>query len=172
MGVGDLMAKMSVEGLEEYSLRLSKMGDTSEEMTKKAVWQGAEVVADAIKNGLKGIPIQEGKNGLPPIGTENEKLHGITRRQKADLTDSFGLAPMKEDRGYIQTKAGFDGYGSVKTKKYPKGVPNAVLMRSIESGTSFREKKPVIRTAVNKSRKQAEEEMQKSIDESCKKIFG
>lgn len=85
--------------------------------------------------------------------------------------NSFGLAPIKNDDGYIQTKAGVDGYGSVKTEIYPKGVPNVMLMRSIESGTSFREKKPIFRKATNRARKRAQQQMEKEIDDQLKRMF-
>lgn len=166
-----IMAKITVEGLEEYANRIASLYKDTESIARKAVYAGADVVADAIKEGLKNIPVEEGKNGLPPMGTVENKLNGISRRQKADLIDSFGLAPMENKGDYIQTKAGFDGYGSIKTKKYPKGTPNTVLMRSIESGSSFREKHPVVKPAVNGSRKAAVDAMGKSIDESCKEIM-
>ena len=165
------MAKIDFKGIDEYAKRLSILFKDSEEIVKKAVYQGADVVADAIKEELKTIPIQEGENGLAPIGTPENPLYGITRKQKGDLIDYFGLAPMEEDNGYIQTKAGFDGYGSTKTKAYPKGLPNALLMRSIESGPSFRKKRPVIRRAVTKSRKQAEKVMDETINKELEKIF-
>lgn len=165
------MAKIDFKGIDEYADRLSILFKDSEEMIKKAVYAGAALVADEIKQGLQEIPIEEGPDGLPPVGTADNPLKGVSRRQKADLIQGFGLAPMEEDNGYINTKAGFDGYGSVKTKKYPKGVPNAMLMRSIESGTSFRKKHPVIRKACTRARKKAEEAMKQAVEEELKKIF-
>lgn len=165
------MAKIDFKGIDTYAKMLARLESGSEEIVKRAVYEGAAVVADAIKEGLKSIPIQEGKNGLPPIGTPENPLHGITRKQKGDLLDSFGLAPMENKNGYIQTKAGVDGYGSTKTKAYPQGLPNVVLLRSIESGTSFRKKTPVIRRAVTKSRKQAEKVMDETINKELEKIF-
>lgn len=165
------MAKISVKGLDEYDERLSILFKDSQDVTRKAVYSGAEIVADAIKDGLKSLPLQEGENGLPPYVGGGEKLTGVSRKQKQDLIDAFGLAPMEDADGYIQTKAGVDGYGSVRTKKYPKGLPNALLMRSIESGSSFRKKNPVFRKAVNQSRKKAVEKMGETIDEEIKKVM-
>lgn len=165
------MAKIDFKGIDEYADRLSILFKDSEEMIKKAVYAGAALVADEIKQGLQEIPIEEGPDGLPPVGTADSPLKGVSRRQKADLIQGFGLAPMEEDNGYINTKAGFDGYGSVKTKKYPKGVPNAMLMRSIESGTSFRKKQPIIRQACTRIKKKAKESMGQAIKEELKKIF-
>lgn len=165
------MAKIDFKGIDEYAKVLATLGNDSEEVIKSAVYKGAAPVADEIKTGLKGLPIEEGENGLPPVGTPEHKLTGVSRRQKADLLDSFGLAPIENDNGYIQTKAGVDGYGSIKTKKYPKGTPNVALMRSIESGTSFREKHPIFRQATNRARKRAEKAMADEIDNQLKQRF-
>ena len=165
------MAKIDFKGINEYSKRLEALFKDTEKVVREAVHEGAAVVADEIKAGLKGLPIEEGENGLPPVGTSEHKISGVSRKQKGDLIDSFGLAPIENDNGYIQTKAGVDGYGSIQTAKYPNGVPNAMLMRSIESGTTFRNKQPVFRRAVNRSRKRCEKKMRETIDEKIKEIM-
>lgn len=165
------MAKIEFKGIDDYAKALANLQNESEEIIKRGVYDGAAVVADAIKSGLNSIPIQEGKNGLPPIGTSDNPLTGISRTQKGDLLDGFGLAPIENHNGYIQTKAGFDGYGSTKTKAYPEGLPNSVLMRSLESGTSFRKKNPVVRKATNGARKAAETKMGETVEKEIKKIM-
>lgn len=165
------MAKIDFKGLDEYSKKLEILFKDTEKVVREAVYEGAAVVADEIKAGLKGLPIEEGENGLPPVGTAEHKISGVSRKQKSDLIDSFGLAPIENDGGYIQTKAGVDGYGSIPTKKYPNGVPNAMLMRSVESGTTFRNKNPVFRKAVNRSRKQCEKKMAETIDQKIEEIM-
>lgn len=165
------MAKIDFKGIDEYAKVLETLGSDSEEVVKNAVYKGAALVADEIKSALKGLPVEEGENGLPPMGSPEHKISGVSRRQKADLIDSFGLAPIENDNGYIQTKAGVDGHGSIPTKKYPRGVPNVMLMRSIESGTSFREKHPVFRQATNRARKRAEKAMADKIDDQLKQRF-
>ena len=165
------MANIDFKGIDDYSKALGELFNDSEKIIEKAVYQGAGIVADEIKRELNNLPIEEGENGLPPYVNNGEKLKGVSRRQKADLINSFGLAPIENDNGYIQTKAGVDGYGSVKTKKYPNGLPNALLMRSVESGTSFREKHPVFRKATNQSRKRCEAKMSEVIEDEMKNIF-
>ena len=44
-------------------------------------------------------------------------------------------------------------------------------MRSVESGTSFRKKTPVIRSAVNKSRKAAVEARDNKMEEACTELM-
>ena len=165
------MAKIDFKGIDEYSKVLAALGNESEEIVKSAVYKGAALVADEIKQGINSLPIEEGENGLPPMGSPDHKLSGVSRKQKGDLLDAFGLAPIQNDNGYIQTKAGVDGYGSIPTKKYPRGVPNVMLMRSIESGNSFRNKNPIFRKATNRARKRAEQAMSNEIDEQLKKRF-
>lgn len=162
------MAKIEFAQIDEYAQRLGILWKSQRKIIESAVYQGADVVADEIKKGLLEIPIQEGENGLPPVAHKGEMLTGVSRRQKGDLIDGFGLAPMESNGDYVNTKAGFDGYGSVKTKEYPKGTPNAMLIRSIESGTSFRKKNPVVRPAVNRARKRAIKAMQEELDKQIK----
>lgn len=159
------MAKIDFKGIDDYAKALGTLWKESENIVKKAVYEGADVVANEIKQGLRSIPVDE------RVGTEENPATGVGRRQKADLIDGFGLSPMENKDGYINTKAGFDGYGSIKTKKYPKGQPLAMLMRSVESGTSFRKKTPVIRKAVTRARKTAEAKMAETVETEIKKIM-
>lgn len=156
------MAKVEFKEFDEYQKKLEELFKDTESLIKDAVYDGGKVVADEIKAGLKAIPIDN------RTGTPENPLDGVTRQQKADLINGFGLAPMENKGGYINTKAGMDGYGSIPTKKYPNGLPNAMLMRSLESGTSFRKKHPVFRKAVNKARKRAVKAMEEKIDKAIK----
>lgn len=164
------MAYFQVKGADEYAEKISKLSKNTDKIIKRAVYDGGGVVADAVKQGLNDLPIQEGKNGIPPYARKGEVLTGVSSRQKKDLMESMGLAPIQEFKlGYINTKLGFDGYGSIPTRKYPKGVPNQMLMRSIESGTSFRKKNAVVRKSVNGARKKAVKTMGETIDEELRK---
>ena len=157
------MAKMQVEGLEEYAELIQSISKDAEKIIKKSVYVGAGVIGDAIKNEIKKLPTDN------TYGTEKDKAIVVTRLQKADLIDGFGISPIKDDGDYINAKVGWSGYGRIKTKRYPKGVPNQMLARSVNSGTSFRQKNPFVTRAVNKNRKAAQNEMAKVIDEEIKK---
>lgn len=156
------MAKIDYKGIDDYAKALGKLWKESEEIITQAVYEGAGVVADEIKAGLKKLPIDNRK------GTSDDKLRGVTKKQKSDLIDAFGVAPIENDGDTINTRLGFDGYGSTPTNKYPRGVPNAMLMRSVESGNSFRKKTPVVRPAVNRARKMAEQKMAKTLEKEIK----
>lgn len=156
------MAKIDYKGIDDYANALGKLWKESEEIITRAVYEGAGVVADEIKAGLKKLPIDDRQ------GTSEDKLKGVTRKQKSDLIDAFGVAPIENDGDSINTRLGFDGYGSTPTKKYHNGVPNAMLMRSVESGNSFRKKTPVVRPAVTRARKNAEQKMGETLDKEIK----
>lgn len=159
------MAKMYIKASDEYAKKLSKLKGNTDKISEKAIYNGAGIVADAIKDSIKGLPVNN------QYGTESDPIRGVSSRQKADLIDGFGVAPMrKEANGDVNTKLGFGGYGRTPTKKYPKGVPNQLLARSVESGTTFRVKTPFVRPAVRKAKADAIQEMDRTIETEIKKI--
>lgn len=82
-----------------------------------------------------------------------------------DMRDSEKLSPFQAKSGFIYTQLTFEG-------KDRKGVANALKARAIESGTSKRKKKPFVRPAVERVRKQAEALMQQGLDDYFSKIMG
>lgn len=165
------MARVSFKNDSAYYLRLQKLEHTAagEELLEEAVAAGAGVVADEIRNRLAKLPEDEFR--LLDVDS-GEMFVGLPEGQKRDLLDSFGLAPISRDRnGFVNSKAGFDGYGSFPTRAYPDGVPNQLLARAVESGSSVRAKTPFVRPAVNATRKEAVAAMEKVIDDGLKNIF-
>lgn len=159
------MAKITFPGLRDYELMLSKIESVSDDMIGRAVYEGAGIVADAVKANIEALPIVTG------YGTsENPLPGGVTAVQKAGLREGFGISKLQDDSGYLNVKLGFDGYNRTKTEKYPGGQPNQLVARGVESGTSWKQKKSFIRPAVNKTRKQAEQKMKDVLDEEISKI--
>lgn len=159
------MAKITFPGLNDYELMISKLSKGVDDIAGKAIYAGAGIVADAIKENIKALPIVRG------YGTEKDPLPGgVTAPQKAGLIDGMGISPMQSDAGYLNVKIGFDGYNATKTEKYPQGQPNQLVARGVESGTSWKEKKPFIRPAINASKSRAEAEMARILDQEIEKI--
>jgi len=102
---------------------------------------------------------------------KGKKLTGISTRQKNDIAESLGIARMEEKAGYIYAKIGWDGYGGVKTKAWPKGVPNILLVRSIESGTRFRKKRPFVRETIKANEAETIRRMADKVNEILEKEF-
>lgn len=159
------MAKWIIgSGLEDYLAQLADLEENTEDIIKNGIYEGAAVVISTIRNATASLPVDEGH------GTPSHKLNGVSRIQKAGLLNGLGIAPMKEDGMGWNTKIGFDGYNSVKTHKYPGGQPNALIARSIESGTSFRAPHPFVAPAARKAKAAAEKAMEVAIDTAIEAI--
>lgn len=155
------MARFNVgNGIANYISKLGNLATRSDDCIGKAIYAGANIVADAVKASIDTIPTKKGRD-----------TPGVTEPQRRGLKESMGIASLQNDNGYFNVKVGFDGYNSIKTKKYPKGQPNALIARSIERGTDFAPKKPFVDPAVRKCRKQAERAMEEAIDNEIKKIM-
>lgn len=158
------MARITFKKGDEYALKLSRLATNSDEIAKKAIYAGAKVVADKIKLNLEALP-EERFRHLKGA----DIFVGLPKQQKEDLIESFGITPIKRDENGWNAKIGFDGYGNYPTKKYPRGVPNQLLARAIESGSSVRKKMPFVRPAVNATKNKALAEMRKIIDNEIEK---
>lgn len=167
MGLGRM--NISSKGLEGLIRSLDKVSGDIEQIASKGVYVAAGAIADEVKKGLRNLPVQNGENGKPPYAPKGEQLHGVTSQQKDDLINSMGIARFREENGVITTSIGFHGTGSTKTKRYPNGLPNRTLMRRVESGTSFMQKKPVVRQALNNVKKSAVQKATEKITEEIKK---
>lgn len=151
------MAKITFKGLEQYEIQLSKLGNSAREIAEKAVYEGAKIVADEVKRNLGAVNATSQELAIRAYSNKTPTY--ITEEAKRALIDSFGITPMREEDGYYNVKVGFDGYNNVVTKKYPKGQPNNMIARALESGSSSMIKQPFMRTAVNASKGRAETKM-------------
>lgn len=162
------MAKWIVgKGLNSYIAYLQSIEAVTDEMIGEAVYDMAKVVADKVRANIEALPAVSNEAN---IATYREGYSRLSEPEKQGLMDGFGVSPLQDDSGYRNVKLGFDGYNSIKTKKYPQGQPNALIARVTESGSSYREKTPFIRPAVNAARKPAEKAGQAKIDEKIKSI--
>lgn len=159
------MAKITFPGLGDYELMISRLAKGADEVAGKAIYAGAGIVADEIRKEIQGLPIVSG------YGTESNPLPGgVTKSQKQGLLDGLGISPMQDDGGYYNVKVGFDGYNSTRTDKYPRGQPNQLVARGVNSGTSWKQKNPFVRRGTNRAKKPAEAKMAEVIDFEIAKI--
>lgn len=153
------MATVMMKKGDDYLVRLSRLETNATEVARMALYDGAKVTADAVKSGINSIRVDpRNKNGVPGY-------------VKNDLLASMGITSMENDGRGWNVHIGWDGYGSHPTKKFPRGLPNVMMARAIESGTSFRSKQPFVRPAVLRTRQAALEAMRKRIDEECARIM-
>lgn len=137
------------DGIDNYIRQLQNCADKTENIIKRSAWEGARVVMDAVKAEANGIPTHGSTKGSTDI------VNGLTPTQKAGVIASLGIARFRQDGNFLNVKIGSDGYNTVKTEKYPNGQPNAMLIRSLEAGTSFRNPYPFVSRAVAETRGKA-----------------
>lgn len=171
------MAKINSKKANNYLAQLEKLTSETDGVCKHAVYEGAKVVADAIKESIDALPVQAPPATQPyfylsqDAKEAGEKLHGLSEAQKKGLQEGFGITNMQYENGAWNVKIGFEGYNDVKTKTYQNGQPNALIARSVESGTSIREKTPFIAPAVKICRKNAQKAMEVTIQEQIEAIM-
>ena len=78
---------------------------------------------------------------------------------------------MRNDGGYYNVAVGFHGYNSQSTEKYANGQPNAMIARSVNSGTYFRQKNPFFDRAIRSSKGAAESAMARKADELINELM-
>lgn len=154
------MASWKFEGVDEYLAQLERLNADAGPTIGKAIYEGAGLVAREVASEIKNLPVNN------QYGSK-----GITSVQKAGLIEGFGISHAQTDGDYRHVKLGFDGYNGQKTKKYPQGQPNALIARSVNSGTSFRKKNPFVDRATRKSKGACELKMTQVVNQEIQKII-
>lgn len=160
------MARFEFGGIDNYIKQLNKLqAATKDDVIGKTVYSGAAVVADAVKDAIRALPVGSGH------ATQGELVDTVTLPQKEGLLDGFGISRMKDDDGFLNVKLGFAGYNATRTDKYPQGQPNALIARAVNSGTTFRKKTRFVDKAVSASKKAAEAAMDAACNREIEKIM-
>jgi hypothetical protein len=162
------LAKCKIEGISEYTAQLNRLEADSLPIIRKCIYDGAAIMADAIKGAIDQIPTRSNK----VFGTDQNMLTGITARQKDGLRNSFGISPMSDRNNQQSVKLGFDGYNDVVTDKYPSGQPNQLIARAIESGTSWLQPCHFMSKAQNANKAAVEAKMAETCDAEIAKRTG
>lgn len=99
------MANIKIEGLDEQISKLWSLGVNAEVIIKRAVFDGAAVVADEMRRS--------------------------TPKDTGDLADSLSIAPFRSDNGVINVKINYTGYDR---KGEPNAKKAAVLEHGTSKG--------------------------------------
>ena len=142
------MAKVNIKLPDEFLKKLSSLGERTDEVAKKALTEGGEIILARTRANLIGVI---GKN------TKTES------RSTGQLVSSLGLSPVMVDRnGNYNIKIGFDEFRR-------DGTSNAGVANIIEYGKHGQPAKPFLKPAKAQAGRQALEEMQRIIEEEARK---
>ena len=143
------MAKGTMKMPDEFLMKLTKLGDKTDEIVSKVLEAGGEVVLDKVKANLKCV-----------IGNETKEKS----RSTGELVSSLGLSPTKLDRnGNFNVKVGFN-------EPRGHGDANAKIANIIEYGKSGQPPKPFLKPAKSASRKACIETMKSELDKEIEKL--
>ena len=154
------MATWKFEGIDKYLAQLERLQVNTRSTVGRAIYEGAGLVAREVAGEIQKLPVNN------QYGSK-----GITSVQKAGLIEGFGISHAQSDGDYRHVKLGFDGYNGQHTKKYPNGQPNALIARSVNSGTSFRKKDPFVDRATRRSKSACEAKMTQVVEQEIKKLI-
>lgn len=163
------MASIKLEGLDKYQKELESLDRNITGILKRGVYDGAAVVADAVRAAIGGLTTVSDFSGLKAYKRRTPTT--LTEGQKAGLLSGLTLVEMQTSGSEVNTKLLFSGYNSVKTKKYPHGQPNIMIAASVESGTSATQKQPFMRSAANKAKARARAAMEATVTSDIERIM-
>ena len=142
------MAKCNIKLPEEFLRKLSSLGTRTDEVAKKALTAGGEIILARVRANLMGV-----------IGKEIK----FESRSTGQLVSALGLTPVRVDRnGNYNIKIGFDEFRR-------DGSSNAGVANIIEYGKHGQPAKPFLTPAKKQVGNQALEAMKKIVEEELKK---
>lgn len=160
------MPGMKVKGLDDFAKALDQLDNRKTGVMKYALYEAVKIVKEEVEHKLDSLPVDKSR-----FLRDGDKYNVITAHDLMDLKNSLGVAPMEDGKGGVTTSLSFDGYGTIATSKYPKGRPMAMIARSIESGSSVRQKIPFVRQAVNASKARAIAAMEEATHDKINEIM-
>lgn len=133
---------------------------------RKALYGGADIFADILHEETENIPDEVFRH----LGKE-EKFKSVAEKDKAHLVEALGISQFYENGHITEASVGFEGYQGIPTVQYPNGIPNALLARAINSGSSVRKRYPFIDRAAKKAAPKVEEKMREITESEIDKIM-
>lgn len=163
------MASFKCEGMDDFVNLCIFTDKQLDRVIGRSIYPGAKLMANAIKIATEAIPVDDSYFGFSE--QYHKKRKGVTSRQKKALIESMGIAEIKKNRYGYNVKVGWDGYNDIVSKRWPKGQPNVVVARALNSGTSFMRKYPFVDMTVNANASKTAEKISEQFDKELDKIW-
>lgn len=143
------MAKVSVKMPDDFLMKLSKLGDKTDEITKRVLEAGGEVLLDKVKGNLQSV-----------IGSGTKEVS----RSTGELLSSLGVSQVRQDRdGNFNIKVGF-------SEPRSGGGSNAMIASVIEYGKSGQPPKPFMKPAQSAAKKPCIEAMKSKLESEIENL--
>ena len=143
------MPKADFKMPEDFLLKLSQLGERTDEIVTKVLESGGEVVESKVRSNLSAV-----------IGRGTKKKNQST----GELLRSLGVSPAKQDKdGNFNVKVGF-------SEPRSDGGSNAKIANILEYGKSGQPPKPFLKPAKSASKNECIDAMKKRFEEEVEKL--
>ena len=140
------MATLKINGVDQVEVIFGTLVGSTEGIVKASLYEGASIMADELRRETKRL--KQNEPGKPREENAKKIYCSVTDLEKNELLASLGIMKFSYADGGHRTLIGFAGYGRRKTKKYPRGLPNPLLARSVSKPSSMRRGRRFTKIAV------------------------
>ena len=143
------MAKVDVKMPEEFLLKISRLGEKTDEIIPRVLEAGGEVVVNKVKSNLRSV-----------VGSGTK----YDSRATGELADALGVSPVLQDRdGNHNVKIGF-------SEPRKDGESNAKIANIIEYGKHGQPAKPFLKPAKSATKKPCTEAMKAKLEQELSQL--
>ena len=143
------MAKAVIKMPEDFLLKISRLGEKTDEILPRILKAGGEIVEAKVKSNLQGVI---------GSGTKEES------RSTGELISALGVSTAKQDRdGNFNIKVGF-------SEPRVDGKSNAKIASVLEYGKSGQPPKPFLKPAKSSTQKACIEAMKQKLEKEMENI--
>lgn len=143
------MAKITIKMPEEFLLKVSRLGEKTDDILPLVLEAGGEIVLEKVKSNLSAV-----------IGNETN----LESRSTGELEAALGVSPVKKDSaGNYNLKIGF-------SEPRSGGESNAKIANILEYGKSGQLPKPFLKPARAKSRKACIDAMKNKLESEIESL--
>ena len=143
------MAKVDFKMPEDFLLKLSRLGERTDDIIEKVLESGGEVVEAKVRSNLSAS-----------VGRGTKEKN----RSTGELLRSLGLSPAKPDRnGNFNVKVGF-------SEPRSGGGSNARIANILEYGKSSQPPEPFLKPAKSASKDECIDAMKKRFDKEVENL--
>ncbi len=146
------MGRVITAGIDDLTAELEAVAAHLGGVGKAALYEGAGVMADAIREAAGGLPYK-----------------GST---VAQIQDAVGITKFKDTEDGSGTSIGFDGYFSSGKGKDGKPIAIQFFVREVEGGTSKIPAHPFVRRAAQAAQSAAEAAIIDAAERKIKQLTG
>ena len=143
------MAKATFKMPEDFLMKLSKLGEKTDEIIPVVLKAGGEVVEEKVRSNLQSV-----------IGKETRE----DSRSTGELVSALGVSSARQDRdGNFNVKVGF-------SEPRRDGKSNAMVAGVLEYGKHGQPPKPFLKPARSQSRRIAVEAMKEKFEQEVERL--